>query len=270
VDQQERPLLTRVRDAARVRGYSEATGDTYAYWVKRFVLFHGKCHPTEMAESEVEAFLTHLARGQGVASSTQNQAFAALLFLYKHVLGMPLKEQIQSVRAKTGRNNPTVLSTEEIGRLLAQMTGTTQLMAQLTYGAGLRLREVHTLRVGDLDFQAKRVHVRDGKGQKDRSTLMPATLIPALREHLARVNALHTEDLALGHGNAVLPHAFHRKSPTASQQFRWQFLFPSRRIATDERTGLSGRWYSSPERCSKRYGGRPNVPASCAESPFML
>ena len=196
-----------------------------------------------MGVDEVEMFLTHLAEMEHVSSSTQNQAMSALLFLYEFVLLAPLEERIQAARAKRYQRIPTVLSVNEVRWLLEHVKGTARLMAQLTYGAGLRLLEVHRLRVCDLDFHAKRVHVRDGKGRKDRSTLLPEALIPALREHLDRVSALHTEDLMLGFGNSVLPRAYHLKNKGASKQFRWQFVFPASRIFHDKVTGLSGRWH---------------------------
>lgn len=236
-------LLDLVRDTVRRRGYSASTEESYTNWVKRYVLFHSKRHPREMGAEHVQSFLSHLARRERVASSTQNQAFSALLFLYKHVLKAPLSDEIKSERAKVYKHDPTVLTAAEVRRLFEQMSGTPRLMAQLTYGAGLRAMELHSLRVGDLDFESKRIHVRDSKGHKDRSTLMPSALVEPLRSHLDRVSVLHTEDLMLGYGLCVLPRAYHLKSPHASKHFRWQFVFPSSRLFHDERTGLSGRWH---------------------------
>jgi len=236
-------LLDRVRQRIRVKGYSPATESAYVYWIKRFIFFHHKQHPELMGVDEVEEFLTHLAEREHVSSSTQNQAMSALLFLYKVVLQTPLEERIHAARAKRYQHIPTVLSVDEVRLLFEQLSGTSRLMAQLTYGAGLRLLEVHRLRVCDIDFAAKRVHVRDGKGSKDRSTLLPSSLIADLRSHLARVSALHTEDLMLGYGNSVLPRAYHLKSKGASRQFRWQFVFPATRLFHDPKTGLSGRWH---------------------------
>ena len=170
---------------------------------------------------------------------------SALIFLYKAVLRAPLEERVQAARAKQYQHIPTVLSVDEVRRLLEHLEGTAQLMAQLTYGAGLRLLEVHRLRVCDLDFEAKRVHVRDGKGRKDRSTLLPAALVSPLRNHLAQVSALHTEDLLLGYGFSVLPRAYYLKNKGASSQFRWQFVFPATKLFHDLKTGLSGRWHIS-------------------------
>jgi integron integrase len=236
-------LLDRVRQCIHIKGYSPATESAYVYWIKRFIFFHHKQHPALMGVDEVQEFLTNLAEQEHVSSSTQNQAMSALLFLYKAVLRTPLEERIQASRAKRYQHIPTVLSVDEVRLLFEQLNGTSRLMAQLTYGSGLRLLEVHRLRVCDIDFAAKRVHVRDSKGRKDRSTLLPSSLIPDLRSHLARVSALHTEDLMLGYGNSVLPRAYHLKSKTASRQFRWQFVFPATRLFHDLETGLSGRWH---------------------------
>lgn len=236
-------LLDRVRACINVKGYSPSTGNAYVFWTKKYILFHHKRHPKVMGVTEVEAFLTHLAANEKVSPSTQNQAMSALLFLYKEVLQIPLTERIESLRAKRYKRIPTVLSISEVQRLLNQLKGTTKLMAQLTYGAGLRLMEVHTLRVGDIDFDALRIHVRDGKGRKDRSTLLPKSLVPSLRTHLNRVSVLHTEDLLLGKGRSILPDAYFLKSSNASSQFRWQFAFPSMKLFHDQRTGVSGRWH---------------------------
>ncbi len=236
-------LLDHVRQVVRRRGYAQATADAYCHWIKRFVLFHGKRHPRDMGVAEVEQFLSHLTEQEHVSASTQNQALSGLLFLYKRVLLMPLDQRIEASRAKRYKHLLVVLSVGEIGQLLAAMQGTQQLMAQLTYGSGLRLMEVHRIRVGHLDFDHNRLHVLDSKGRKDRITLLPRGLHAALRAQMARVAQLHVVDLAKGLGSAVLPFAFFRKSSEASRQLRWQFLFPSGTTFNDTKTGNSGRWH---------------------------
>jgi integron integrase len=239
-------LLDQVRQRVRARGYAQSTEDAYCYWIKRFILHHHKRHPSDMAVSEVEQFVCHLADVECVAASTQNQAISAILFLYRYVLNAPLEQRIQASRAKHYKHLPTVLSVEEVRRLLAEMTGTMRLMAELTYGAGLRLLETHRIRVGHLDFEAKRIQVLDGKGRKDRYTFLPNDLVRPIQRQLALVAETHAEDLLKGLGGAVLPRAFFRKSKEASHQLRWQFLFPSKSTFHDPKTGNSGRWHVNP------------------------
>jgi integron integrase len=239
-------LLDQVRQRVKVRGYAQSTEDAYCYWIKRYILHHNKRHPSAMAIHEVEQFLCHLADVECVSASTQNQALSAILFLYKHVLNSPLEQRIQASRAKHYKHLPTVLSVGEVRRLLAEMTGTMRLMAELTYGAGLRLLEVHCIRVGHLDFEAKRVQVLDGKGRKDRYTFLPDDLVRPIQRQLALVAETHAEDLLKGLGDVILPRAFFRKSKEASHQLRWQFLFPSKSTFHDARTGNSGRWHVNP------------------------
>lgn len=239
-------LLDQARQAVKVRGYAQSTEDVYCHWIKRFILFHDKRHPSTMAAKEVEQFLSYLAEIEYVSASTQNQALSALLFLYKHVLNSPLEQRVQASRAKNYRHLPTVLSVEEVRKLLCEMTGTMRLIAELTYGAGLRLLEVHRIRVGHIDFEAKRVQVLDGKGRKDRYTFLPDDLVKPLQRQLAIVAATHVDDLLKGLGSVVLPRAFARKSKEASRQLRWQFVFPSKSTFHDPRTGNSGRWHLNP------------------------
>src|SRR5690349_8414224 len=238
-------LLDRVRDRIRLKHYSRSTESTYVHWIKRYVLFHGKQHPEVLGESEVESFLTHLARNEGVSVSAQNQALAALLFLYRHVLEQPLEDEISAVRAKQHVHIPTVLSPEEIRSVLDHMKGTLRLMAELAYGSGMRLQEVHALRVQHLDFAARRIHVFNGKGRRDRITLLPASLLAQLESHLLRVKALHREDLRKGYGRSVFPAAYARRATRATTDFGWQFVFPSKNLFRDRKTGVSGRWHSN-------------------------
>jgi integron integrase len=234
-------LLDEMRDAIRRRHYSYRTEQSYVHWTKRFIFFSDKRHPRDMGAPEVTAFLTHLARDRDVAVATQNQALAALLFLYKEVLGqaLPWLDQIQ--RAKRPARLPTVLSVAEIRRLLAQMQGTKWLMASLLYGSGLRLRECLKLRVKDIDFDYRQILVRDAKGGKDRVTMLPQSAIEPLQKHPVRVRALHERDVVSGHGDVELPDAIARKYPRAPYEWGWKFVFPSHKLSVDPRTGVIRR-----------------------------
>jgi integron integrase len=234
-------LLDRVRDAIAVRHYSPRTEEAYVHWIKRFIYFSGVRHPAEMGAAEVTAFLNHLARERDVAAATQNQALSALLFLYREVLGqgLPWLDDLERV-AKPARV-PSVLTREEVERLLQRMRGMKWLMASLLYGAGLRLRECVTLRVKDLDFGYRQIVVRDGKGAKDRVTVLPAALIAPLQAHLVQVKTLHERDVRRGFGDVELPHALARKYPRAQYEWGWKFVFPSPKLSTDPKTGVIRR-----------------------------
>ena len=234
-------LLEAVRDVIRLKHHSLRTEDTYVHWIKRFIYFHGRRHPREMGAAEVTAFLNHLVQTRDVAAATQNQALSALLFLYREVLGAPLAWLNEVERAKRPARVPTVLSQAEVRALLSGMVGTKWLMAALLYGAGLRLRECLTLRVKDVDFDYRQIVVRQGKGAKDRRTLLPGATIEPLKAHLARVKALHEKDLASGYGEVELPHALALKYPNADRQWGWQFVFPSHKFSADPRTGVIRR-----------------------------
>jgi integron integrase len=208
-------LLDSVRDAIRRRHYADRTEEAYVHWIKRFIYFSGKKHPSLLGHAEVTAFLNYLAAERGVAAATQNQALSALLFLYKEVLGQPLPWLEGLDRAKRPARMPTVLTRDEAQRLLGKMRGSKWLMASLLYGAGLRLRECLKLRVKDVDFGYRQIVVRDGKGAKDRVTMLPASVIVPLQAHLARVRKLHERDAARGHGDVELPDALARKYPRA-------------------------------------------------------
>ncbi|MDB5308585.1 MAG: integron integrase [Gemmataceae bacterium] len=236
--------LDRVRAACRVRHDSIRTEDAYHDWVKRFVLFHGKRHPLDMAEPEVNAFLTDLAVTRAVAASTQNQALCALLFLYGPVLGRPL-DQLRIVRANRPKRLPVVLTRDEVRRVLAELDGIPLLVAQLLYGSGLRILEALRLRVKDVDFGRNEVVVRGGKGDKDRVTVLPAAVQPALTAHLVRVRGLHDADLRAGHGRVYLPDALARKFPGAERAWVWQWVFPSVKLSTDPRTGVVRRHHGN-------------------------
>jgi integron integrase len=234
-------LLDRVRDAIRRRHYSYRTEETYVHWIKRFIHFHQKRHPDDMGEPELTAFLNYLSRERKVASSTQNQALSAVVFLYKEVLGRPLGLLEGLEWARRPRRVPTVLTTPEVQRLLAHLEGTKWLMASLLYGAGLRLRECLKLRVKDIDFDYRQIIVRDGKGAKDRVTVLPGVVIEPLKLHLIRVKALHEKDLADGYGDVELPGALARKYPRAGYEWGWKFVFPSYKLSADPRTGVIRR-----------------------------
>jgi integron integrase len=234
-------LLDEVRDTLRRRHYSYRTEQSYTHWIKRFIFFSDKRHPRDMGAPEVTAFLTHLARDRDVAAATQNQALAALLFLYKEILGQALPWLDQIERAKRPARLPTVLSVAETERLLAQMQGTKWLMASLLYGAGLRLRECLKLRVKDIDFDYRQILVRDGKGGKDRVTILPQSIVEPLQSHLTRVRAIHERDIASGHGDVELPDAIARKYPRAPYEWGWKFIFPSHKLSIDPRTGVIRR-----------------------------
>jgi integron integrase len=227
--------LDQVRDALSLKHYSYRTEQAYVGWITRYVLFHSKRHPNEMGAPEVEAFLTHLAVEEHVAASTQNQAFSALLFLYREVLHKDLGP-VDALRAKRPKRLPTVLTQEETRRLLGQLSGTYGLMAKLLYGSGLRLMECLRLRIKDLEFERRAIVVRDGKGEQDRVTILPDSLIATLQEHLLRVKRLHEEDLARGSGAVYLPDALERKYPNANREWGWQYVFPSDRLSVDPRS----------------------------------
>jgi len=228
-------LLDQVRQQIRLRNYSIRTERVYAEWIKRFIRFHAYRHPAEMGAAEIEAYLSHLAVKRDVSASTQNQALAALLFLYKQVLKQELPWLDNVVRAKRPQHMPVVLTRDEVQRVLARLSGVPWLVASLLYGAGLRLTEALRLRVKDVEFSRREILVRDGKGQKDRVTVLPGTVIAVLQEHLLKVKRLHERDLAEGFGRANLPYALARKYPNAAAEWGWQFVFPSVNRSEDPR-----------------------------------
>ena len=238
---QQPRLLDKMRDKIRVKHYSIRTEQTYLDWVRRYIRFHGLRHPRELGAEAVEAFLTHLAVKRNVAASTQNQAKSALLFLYKEVLGaeLPWLDGVES--AKQSKRLPVVLSQSEATQLLARMSGTAGLIARLLYGSGLRLMEGVRLRVKDLDLDRCEILVRDGKGAKDRVTVLPQRLMEPLAAQLAVTDALHKRDLSEGFGAVYLPHALERKYPNAPREWAWQYVFPAERLSVDPRSGVRRR-----------------------------
>ena len=234
-------LLDKVRQCIRLKGYSIRTEKSYASWIKRFILFHGKRHPQDMGKPEIEAFLSNLVMTRNVASSTQNQAFNAILFLYNHVLDVDMPEDINALRSKKPLRVPTVMTREETLKLIGVMRGTHQLMTKLIYGCGLRVIECIRLRVKDIDFAMNQIVVRDAKGKKDRITVLPDGAKQALKEHLVYVKRLHQDDLARGYGRVYLPHALAKKYPNAARQWGRQYAFPAKTLSKDPRSGMKRR-----------------------------
>ncbi len=264
-------LLDRVRAAVRLRHYSIRTEDSYVGWVRRFVLFHLKKHPTQMGAEEVVEFLSHLATEGGVSASTQNQARAALLFLYAEVLQMPLAALRGMDPAKRPKRLPVVLTPSEVGALLgqvAQVDSRLWLMSSLLYGAGLRLMECVRLRVKDVDVERREIRVRDAKGGKERITMLPARLVEPVRGQLAAVADLHRADREEGFGDVYLPNALARKKPLAPRELAWQYLFPAAQRSRDPRSGAVRRHHSdekSLQRAVRRavLGAGIHKPATC-------
>ena len=234
-------LLEQVRNEIRVRHYRRRTEESYTQWIKRFIYFHKKKHPKDMGADEITAYLTHLAVNLDVAASTQNQALSALLFLYKNVLKLELPWLDQVQRAKRPKRLPVVFSQKEIKAILCQFEGTRWLVAMLLYGTGMRLLECLRLRVQDIDFAYHQIIVRDGKGAKDRVTLLPQTLSESLRTHLIKIKDMHDVDLANGYGSVYLPHALSRKYQKAEFAWGWQYVFPSKKLSKDPRSGIVRR-----------------------------
>lgn len=244
-------LLDQVRALLRARHYSRRTEDAYLAWIRRFIRFHRLRHPKDMAEGEVNAFLTHLAVDHKVAASTQNQALAALLFLYRDVLGRHALDLAAFVRAKRPQRIPVVLTREEVKAVLTRLRGDRWLIASLLYGSGLRLMECLQLRVQDIDIARHQISVRRGKGGKDRVTVFPTALKAPLESHLQNVKVLHDRDRADGWGRAPLPDALDRKYPNASTEWRWQWVFPQDRRWSDPRTREQGRHHLDPSLVQK-------------------
>ncbi len=237
-NQNKPKLLDKLRYVSRRMHYSYRTEQSYVAWVRRFILFNDVRHPSEMGAKEIEAFLTYLAVDRKVSASTQNQALSAILFLYDHVLHVPIAEPIRPAMAKTPRRLPVVLTKEEVKLLLARMSGVQKLMAEILYGAGLRLTECLRLRVKDADFGNHQIIVRDGKGFKDRVTVLPDQTIVPLKSHLKLVKLQHERDLSLGFGSVEMPYALARKYPSAEKEWIWQWIFPSARVSVDPRSGI--------------------------------
>ena len=234
-------LLDQVRAAVRYKHYSIRTEQAYVDWIRRFVIFHDRRHPREMGAAEVTAFLTHLATDGNVAAGTHQQALSALLFLYRQVLGIDLPWLNDLVRPKKPKRLPVVLNPDEVRRMMALLDGTHALMARLLYGTGMRLMECVRLRVKDVDFGRREIVVRDGKGAKDRVTMLPANLVAPLQSHLERVRALWEGDAAAQRNGVYMPPALSRKYPQAQREWGWFWVFPARELSSDPRTGVEQR-----------------------------
>ena len=234
-------LLDRVRDEIRLRHYSIRTEESYVAWIRRFILFHNKKHPAAMGGDDVNQFLSALAVEGNVTATTQNQALSAILFLYKHVLKDPLPWLNEIVHARRPQRLPVVMTREEVARVLGRLRGSWWLMGMLLYGAGLRQIECLRLRVKDIDFKRFEVVVREGKGDKDRITMLPEAVSNPLQSHLLSVQALHEKALAVGEGRVWLPHALGRKYPNAEREWCWQYVFPARGMSVDPRDGTRRR-----------------------------
>ncbi len=234
-------LLDQVRDKLRVKHYAIRTEQTYVDWIKRYIFFHGKRHPKDMGAQEIEAFLTHLAVVGKVAASTQNLAKSAILFLYREVLEIKLPWLDNITQAKAPKRLPVVLTVSEVQAVLSHLNGTHLLIASLLYGGGMRLMEAVRLRVKDVEFERREIIVREGKGFKDRVTMLPEAVIASLKIHLAKVQALHEEDVALGYGEVYLPFALDKKYPNAGREWGWQYIFPSKNLSVDPRSGKTRR-----------------------------
>ena len=255
-------LLDRVRYRIRLKGYSIRTEQAYTGWIRRFIIFHNKRHPRDMGKAEIEAFLSNLAINRQVAASTQNQAFNSLLFLYRNVLEIEFPDNINAFRSKRPVRLPTVLSHPEAINIISMMTGPHQLMTKLLYGSGLRAIECLRLRVKDLDFGSSQILVRNGKGKKDRVTILPDDVVAPMRSQLKYVKQLHDFDMRKGFGRVYLPNALSRKYKNADREFAWQYVFPAKTISPDPRSRIRRRHHvhaSSLNKSIKRAGRMAHI-----------
>ena len=234
-------LLDQVREKLRVKHYAIRTEQSYVDWIKRYIYFHDKTHPKDLGAQDVEAFLTHLAVAGKVSASTQNQAKSAILFLYREVLEIQLPWLDNVTQAKAPKKLPVVLTVAEVQAVLSRLSGSHLLIASLLYGGGMRLMEAVRLRVKDVEFARHEIIVREGKGFKDRVTMLPESIVASLQAHLLKVKTLHDEDLAAGYGEAYLPFALDKKYPNAGREWGWQYIFPSKNLSVDPRSGKTRR-----------------------------
>lgn len=247
------PLLDQVRLVARRRHLSIRTEKSYVHWIKRYIVFHNKQHPASLTADHVRDFLSDLACRLNVAASTQTVAFNAVLFLYRDVLRIELPRIHDVERARKPQRLPVVLTRDEVAAILAQLDGVPFLQASLLYGAGLRLSECLRLRVHDVEFASRRIVVRDGKGAKDRLTMLPRSIVEQLRTHIDATRFVHDRDLTLGFGATILPHALARKYPNADRSWPWQFVFPSRELSVDPRSGIRTRHHMNESSLQRRF-----------------
>lgn len=244
-------LLDQVRNVLRLKHYSDRTEETYVHWILRYIFYHNKRHPNTMNVPEIEQFLSYLATDVRVSASTQNVALSAIQFLYREVLHIELHGRVNATRAKGSETVPTVLSRQEVEQLLVSLRGKYKLMAQLLYGGGLRLMECFRLRVKDVDFDNLTLTVRDGKGEKDRTTLLPKSAVAGLQAHLHSIQEMHQRDLKAGYG-AALPRALSKKYPNAPYEWGWQWVFPSAKISEDPHAPGVFHRYHAHESCLQR------------------
>jgi len=261
-------LLDQVRQRIRLKGYSIRTEKAYVSWIKRFILFHDKRHPNDMGKPEIEVFLSNLVLKSNVAASTQNQAFNAIIFLYKQVIDKDLPNDINAFRAKRPATLPVVMSREETMRVINVMSGVHQVMAIVMYGSGLRVQECIRLRVKDVDFEMNQIVVRNGKGKIDRITVFLDKIKLPIKSILERVKQIHKNDLSEGYGRVYLPYALARKYKNADTEWGWQYVFPASKISKDPRSGISMRHHmhvSSIQKATKKAVKMAKIlkPASC-------
>lgn len=242
----KKKILDQLKDEIRRRNYSYSTEKNYSQWIVRFVRFHNLTHPHQLGENDIVAFLNYLATERKVAASTQNQALSAIVFLYEHILKKPLNSLESLKRAKKPKRLPVVLTEKESISIINQLEGVDKLVLSLIYGSGLRISEALRLRILDIDFGYKQITVRNGKGLRDRITMLPESIIPDLKIHIRKVRTLHITDLNKGFGETILPKALAKKYPNAAKTLKWQYLFPSKIRSVDPRTGIRHRYHISP------------------------
>lgn len=269
---QKKKLLDRLRDKIIFKGYSRATEKTYAYWNKEYILFHDKKHPKDIGKKEIEEYLTYLAVTKNVSPTTQNQAFNAILFLYKEVLDIDTSEwNIQALRAKRKDHLPVVLTKEEVKQIIFYMNGGYKLMLSLMYGCGLRMNEFLRLRIKDIDFGFGNIYIWDSKSQKDRILPLPLSLKDDLKIQIDAVEKIHQDDLSKGFGYVNLPHGLQRKYPNANKEFKWQYIFPMKTISKDPRSGKMIRFHILPAtfgRNIKSAANRAKIPKKVSAHTF--
>ncbi len=232
----KKKLLEQVSDAIRVKHYSHRTEQTYVEWIRRYILFHHKRHPKDMGVEEIQVFISHLATERHLSASSQNQALSAIIFLYRHVLQKEIEFPTDVIRAEKSKTLPTVLTQQEAMTVISKMTGLPQLMTKILYGSGIRLMECLRLRVKDIDFGNHTLIVRDGKGEDDRVTVLPNSLIPALQAQIKVVALIHRQDLEKGYGEVYLPYALAQKYSNAAKEEMWQYLFPAISLSIDPKS----------------------------------
>jgi integron integrase len=264
-------LLDQVREVIRMKHYSIRTEQAYVDWIKRYIFFHNKRHPQEMGEDEIRSFISDLASKKSVAASTQTVALSALLFLYRDVLrkDLPYVEGIE--RAKKPERLPVVFTKAEVHKVLSRLDGVPYLIASLLYGAGLRLMDALRLRVKDIDFERNEIVVREGKGAKDRVTMLPRSIKARLQEHVARIELLHKDDLSQGYGEVYLPYALDRKYSKAAKEWKWQYVFPAGKLSVDPRSGKRRRHHTSEDgfhRALKRAISQARIPKHGSSHTF--